>query len=612
VDFEARTEWSAILPDGWHLDSSGGGRDYYTRPDKASGKSASIVGNWLYVFTTNAPPFEANGKYTKFDAYALLNHQGDSKAAVKDLVRRGFGTYVDHDGEIKPNPPPKDWAKRKPGGDADGTTSADGDGHPPDDVDVNEDKDDPHRLARLFIRGQFLHRRLATLVYYKGEFWRWSSAAYRTIADHELAARMTTAIRAEFERLNRIAIELWAKRGEDKKDAPKPVVRKVTRDVVGNAMQAVKGMVLRGGDQPVPAWLTGSPPFDPIETIPCRNALVHIPGLVDGKPAILPPSPAFFSTYSLGFDFDAQAPQPSGWIRFLSQLWEEDPEAISALQEWFGYCLTPDTRQQKILSIIGPRRSGKGTIARILTALIGPENVAGPTLTSLATNFGLSPLIGKPLAIISDARMSTRTDQAVVAERMLAISGEDTIDIDRKHLAQWTGKLPTRLVLISNVLPQIKDASGALPGRMILLRLKTSFYDKEDPELLAKLLPELPGILLWAIEGWRRLRERGRFVQPQSGIELMEQLEDLASPVGAFIRQRCAVGPGEMVEVADLYTAWCNWCETVGMKTGTTQIFGRDLRAAVPGLGDKQESEGSREDRVRTRFYVGIGLKQGS
>ena len=43
-------------------------------------------------------------------------------------------------------------------------------------------------------------------------------------------------------------------------------------------------------------------------------------------------------------------------------------------------------------------------IARMLTELIGRGHVAGPRLTSLGTNFGLSPLIGKPLAIISDAR----------------------------------------------------------------------------------------------------------------------------------------------------------------------------------------------------------------
>lgn len=76
------------------------------------------------------------------------------------------------------------------------------------------------------------------------------------------------------------------------------------------------------------------------------------------------------------------------------------------LRTWFGYCLTGDTSQQKMLLIVGPKRSGKGTIARVLTRLIGNGNVSGPTTSSLAGPFGLQPLIGKTLAIVSDAGIS--------------------------------------------------------------------------------------------------------------------------------------------------------------------------------------------------------------
>lgn len=59
-----------------------------------------------------------------------------------------------------------------------------------------------------------------------------------------------------------------------------------------------------------------------------------------------------------------------------------------------------------MLLIVGPKRSGKGTIARVLTRLIGNGNVSGPTTSSLAGPFGLQPLIGKTLAIVSDAGIS--------------------------------------------------------------------------------------------------------------------------------------------------------------------------------------------------------------
>jgi putative DNA primase/helicase len=98
----------------------------------------------------------------------------------------------------------------------------------------------------------------------------------------------------------------------------------------------------------------------------------------------------------------------------------------------------------------------------VLRELVGADNTIGPTLDSLRTNFGIAPLIGKRVAIISDARLGKRADHGVIAERLLLITGEDAITVDRKYLSAWTGRLQTRFVILSNELPQVEDASGAL------------------------------------------------------------------------------------------------------------------------------------------------------
>jgi putative DNA primase/helicase len=102
-----------------------------------------------------------------------------------------------------------------------------------------------------------------------------------------------------------------------------------------------------------------------------------------------------------------EAPEPRARLAsvFLNELWPEDADAVAALQEFCGYVLSGRTDQHKILLLVGPLRGGKGTIARILKSLVGDGNCAGPTLASLGTNFRMSPLIGKPLAIVSDARL---------------------------------------------------------------------------------------------------------------------------------------------------------------------------------------------------------------
>jgi putative DNA primase/helicase len=355
-----------------------------------------------------------------------------------------------------------------------------------------------------------------------------------------------------------------------------------------------------------PVWLTDKPPFPATDVLPAKNVLVHLPSYVEGKPlSTCQPTPQFFCPYALDYAFDPAAPIPQTLIDFLASAWPEDAEAIDTLQEWLGYLLTPDTSHQKIALLIGPPRSGRGTIGRLTQKLIGPCNVASPTLSGLATQFGAGLLIGKPVAIIGDARLSRRSDPAIALERLLSISGEDSIQIDRKNKPPWEGKLPTRMVMISNELPKFADASGALASRFLLLRFTRSFLGKEDKTLDAKLQAELPGILNWAIEGWSRLRKRGRFVQPASGQELIDQFKNMASPVAAFIEDRVDIDPGSNIPVKDLFEGWKDWCATKNRNPGSEQTFGRDLYSVMPALKVTQP----RVDGKQVRHYEGIGLK---
>ena len=229
-----------------------------------------------------------------------------------------------------------------------------------------------------------------------------------------------------------------------------------------------------------------------------------------------------------------------------------------------------------------------------------------PHPSSLTQNFGLQALIGKHLAIVSDARLGKRADQSTVAERLLSISGEDALTIDRKYRGAWTGTLPTRFMIMTNELPRIWDASGALASRFIVLVLTESFIGREDLGLTDRLATELSGILNWAIEGWVRLKERGHFLQPKSSEEMITELEDLGSPISAFLRDRCEIGPKFSVLRDQLYRAWREWCGSQGHDhPSTKETFGRDLRAALPGIKGKRR----RTDGVQKRYYLGIGLK---
>jgi len=440
--------------------------------------------------------------------------------------------------------------------------------------------------AEAYVGEFHVHEDGRTLVSYANQLLEWRGNRYTDIEDEAIKHRLQPWLHN--------AVRYVQKKGTNKLEV---VDFDSNPTTITQALESIRSFVHLPRSVTAPGWLNGRTVPPAGEILCCRSANVHIP-----TRCVLPATPALFTTNALEFDYEAEASPPLQWLTFLHQLWPEDEDSIALLQEWFGYLLTADTSQQKMLFIKGPKRSGKGTIGRVLRQLIGPTNMAGPTTASLAGQFGLQDLIGKSLAIVSDARF-TGDHISQVMERLLCISGEDTITVERKFLGAVDLKLPTRFVFLSNELPRVTDSSGALPSRFCVLALTESFYGREDKDLDKRLFTELPSILLWAMDGWQRLHERGRFTQPESSEDEIQQMEDLASPVSAFVRECCVVGPAFRVTTVRLFDSWKSWCEREGRTVpGTKQSLGRDLGSAITGIS---RHRGSGQEG----FYQGIGLK---
>jgi len=435
----------------------------------------------------------------------------------------------------------------------------------------------PLNTARKLIHCEFSHEGAPTLKFWRGEFYRWSGSHWRKADDTDISARVYAFT---------------------ERDCP---VFHPNTTKVNHVIHALKGVALLDSTTEAPAWIEGTGP-EPVGIVACSNGLLDL----DAR-TLAPATPRFFNVNAVPPAYLPQAPAPAAWLQFLAQVFENDTQGIGLLQELFGYLLTADTSQQKIFLVVGPKRSGKGTIGRVLTEMLGASNVVGPTLSGMGKEFGLQPLIGKLVAIVSDARLGgSRDEQQGVAENLLRISGEDLISVNRKNLAAVTTHLGVRFLLFTNELPRIADTSGAMASRFLILQTKRSFFGKEDPGLTGKLLAELPGVFAWALEGRRRLRERGYFQEPESSAVLAQEMADLGSPIGAFMRDECVAGPGREVPMSALYLAWCTWCAQQGTAhPGDRTKFGRDLRAVDASIGDKRANDGEK----RERKYTGIALK---
>lgn len=94
-DFESKTTWDEILkPHGWSAVRRRGDVTHWRRPgkdDKGISATTGFTGDKLYVFSSNAAPFDPGRVFSKFTAYGRLNHGGDFASAARDLRAKGFG-----------------------------------------------------------------------------------------------------------------------------------------------------------------------------------------------------------------------------------------------------------------------------------------------------------------------------------------------------------------------------------------------------------------------------------------------------------------------------------------------------------------------------------------
>jgi putative DNA primase/helicase len=331
-----------------------------------------------------------------------------------------------------------------------------------------------------------------------------------------------------------------------------------------------------------------------------KNGLYHF-----DSDTLLSHSLGFFNTHSLPFAYDPTATCPM-WEQFLNDVWGEDEEAKNLLMEYFGYVLSGDTKQQKYLSVIGPRRSGKGTINRILIALLGQNNVVSPQIEELCDTFALQSWLGKPLASFSDARLTGRNTTGVVSQ-MLRIVGGDPVTVNRKNKEALDVFLPTRIIMFSNEALQLSENSNALVGRMLMLQMTNSFYGKEDVGLYDKLTTELSGIFNMAMAAnKRRLSRLGeRFIQPSSAQDTLDMASEIANPLSTFIDDMLEIDTDGTIEKDDLFAVYRKWAMKQNLSVGTALSFKRRFISATQDKGVtsvRDRTTGSRE-------YIYRGVK---
>ena len=447
-------------------------------------------------------------------------------------------------------------------------------GDPDSNSEVLESKA-PLDIAELWLRQHQTLDGLVILRKFMGSWFRYNGRHYEAIDEDAM-------IRGKlYEFLRGKKVKVFRKQGEVSLEA-----YETTRSKISDILDAMN----------MSCPVAGSPPCWLGDEALAADVVVFANGLLDiASLELSPPTPRLFTLNSLPYDYDPNAACPV-WLQALGQIFPGDPLSIMLLQEWFGYNMTADTSQEKMMVFIGRPGAGKGTVLEGLRCVLGKGQVASTSFPELCSSFGLQPLVGKLAIILPDVHVPRQLDGTQALEVIKKITGRDPVDIQRKFKEAMTDhRLCGRFTMSVNELPELPDHVRSLERRLLLLNFTQSFAGHEDRTLKDRIPTEAMGIALWALAGLRRLRAQGRFTVPTSSAPMLEEFRRTISPLTEFVEDCCTTGAGDECFVMRrmLWDVWRSWGTEHGIGVGSARKFSQRLFSLFPActLGRKRFGE---------------------
>jgi len=299
-------------------------------------------------------------------------------------------------------------------------------------------------------------------------------------------------------------------------------------------------------------------------------------------------SPEFKLFTKLPVDYDPEATCP-GFLQFLDEVVK--PEYLDVVGEMMGYTLWPDHNIHKAFMLLGPKRTGKSTLIRVIEALNGRENCSHVSLQDLMSQrFARARLFNHRVNTYGDLPAIAMSDVGVFKN----VTGEDEIDAEYKGTQIFSFRNTAKLIYSANMLPSIKINDDAFYNRWIIIPFERSFYGHEDTHLTEKLTEELSGILNFALAGLMRLRKNDWKFSDR--ISSGDYYQRKTKPVIAFLEDCCERSDGYVAK-ADLLVAYNRWAIRNGYPVAPSRkAFGMTMLDQTvipvntyhPRVGDKQ------------------------
>jgi putative DNA primase/helicase len=276
-----------------------------------------------------------------------------------------------------------------------------------------------------------------------------------------------------------------------------------------------------------------------------------------------------YVTKIAGVAFDADATCPC-WLEFLDTIFpltaernkNQREELIAYLQRVTGYLLTGLTVEEVLLVLWGKGNNGKSTFRETIFALLGDYAVGsdvGLLMTSKQIG-GATPdlarLHGRRLVTINETPQHSRLNEA----RVKFITSHDIITARNLYQEPFDFTPTHKTFLTTNHKPIVRDTDEGIWRRIHLIPfIATIAKESRDRHFREKkLLPELPGILNWALEGLRSYWRDG-LSPPREVIMATKEYRDDMDIIGQWIDERCEKNAEAKETIAAIYSDYKEW-----------------------------------------------------
>lgn len=256
-----------------------------------------------------------------------------------------------------------------------------------------------------------------------------------------------------------------------------------------------------------------------------------------------------------------------------------DEDIVKLLEESMGYSLYRNNIFRGLFILTGAKANGKSTFLDLYKHVIGEGNYSCVDLYRIGDRFQTAFLAGM-LANIGDDISDEYIDGKEAAVIKKVVTGE-TLTVERKNEDPFNFTPYSTLIFSANEIPNMRDRTGALADRMVIIPFRANFTKAPDCNLREKLHTReaAEAMLKRAVDGLKRLLKNQRFTMSKAVEAEKEQFELTNDPIKSFLNDYIQTGDELYREpVSVIYRNYCLYCSENGYKAVSSNAFGRKVR----------------------------------